>query len=271
MKLFTFSLFACLISMSAPADTRLAGDVFIGDNYADVIAVMGEPSVSIKMEKETWLKYERGTVKFEGDRVIEARLISLEEANARRQKEQLQYEQYTKRMEEQRIRRIEEGYALKAARMADPYFQDLSSERQVAFWRQFQAKYPEVPSQNEYRSALSRFESEQQVLTEQRNQYEREQRELAEKREQEARILELEERVARAELRAQRRVVRCVQQPQVVYVPQTYCYTPRVPRVEYRTTYPKPYISGTVFTTSGSGFSYGNRHSGQSLAANVSF
>lgn len=210
MKIMLYAIWACLFTFRVTADSGIIPPVDIGDDYDTVISTLGQPAGFIKMEDAAWLTYDRGTVKLSGNRVVEADLVSSEAALERRERERAQYERRQLLLAEQKSRRIAEGTQIKQTRISDPYFQNLPAERQVAFWLQFQIRYPEVPCSIEYRDAMARYQVEQE-------------QEYA-LRQQEDRIRDLEDRLYQAELQNDRfNRVRYVQY-RTIYTSSPICF-----------------------------------------------
>lgn len=169
----------------------LSAGVHIGDSHESVIAELGRPDGYIETETTDWLYYERGTVKLEDGRVVEADLITAEQARERRAREREEWERRRSLWAERQAKHLREGWELKQSRQSNPRFLSSPASQQVAFWRTFRARYPEIPIHEEYALALERYQDEWQNA----------QRE----RDRERRIAELEERLRRAEDRAMAR------------------------------------------------------------------
>lgn len=174
----------CFLSAGICLVASLAAAVGVGDSYEQVVAELGMPSGLMEVGSLTWLQFERGLVKLVDDRVVEVRLLSPEELRAQRLREQ-----------QAQARRLADGRAWKQATLSDPAFRAESGAHQLAFWRDFRIRYPEIPVHEEYAAAWERYEIEQAIASRDREQRERE-------RAQEERIRELEERVRLAEDRS---------------------------------------------------------------------
>jgi len=249
MKSMIPVMLACLIVWPVLGTEAQTTAVKVGDHFDDVIALLGQPEGLMRMDASTWMQYNRGLVKLKHDLVVEANLISPEEARIRLEQELKQQMERELVLAEQRNMRMTEGQAVKLARVNDPYFMSLPAERQVAYWRQFQIQYPEVSSQLEYLDALSRFEQEQEKLMVQR--------------EQEQRIRDLEDRLARAERQNEEQTrIRYVQN-RFVYVPAPFIFVPTYGR--------QVHCAPVRSTLSTAPFTYRNRQPGMSLAARMSF
>ena len=114
-----------------------AGEVQRGDRAAEVKALLGPPQGEITTGDRMMYYYERGRVELVKGRVVEAQLISQEEADHRR----LQREQAARaaRVEEakRRAQRQAEGQSLRQQKIADPGFQAASPRHRLEFWQQF--------------------------------------------------------------------------------------------------------------------------------------
>ncbi len=177
-------LFAGLVTIAVGAHAGVS----VGDAHDDVISRLGAPDGYIKTETVSWLYYERGTVKLQDGRVIDVELQSPEQWARQREREREAQARLQAERAEWHAARLRQGWELKQVRQSDPRFLAAPASEQVAFWRVFRSRYPEIAVHEEYALALERYQVEQE-------------RALRE-REQERRIRELEERVRRAEERA---------------------------------------------------------------------
>ncbi len=254
----------------------LYAGVEVGDSYEVVLARLGQPDGYIKTETISWLYYERGTVKLEEGRVVEAELVSAQRAEARRIREREEWERRRIVQAEQQMQRLREGWELKQARRTDPSFLAASGSQQVAFWREFRTRYPEIPVHEEYALALERYQDERERAWRDRD--------------RERRIAELEDRLQRAEHRAMARsysgvsrtahytspnVVFVTGHPHVVHPARPVTLIPGVPAHHHRT---RPIASshidrvfGPMPTMSAPGYSRSRRASGFSSSVHVSF
>jgi hypothetical protein len=210
MKNSSVLLAACLMAFPVIADRENTHGINPGDTYEQVIAVLGQPESFLKMDPAILLKYDRGTVKLSNNKVVAIDLVSPEAAKARRDQERMQHEQRRLILAEQKARRIAEGTTLKQSRMSDPAFLTWPADRQVAFWQQFQVRYPEVSCTAEYLAATSRYEQEMEQL------YAMQQ--------QDRRIRDLEDQLDRAERRNNDTWIRYVNH-RTIFIPSTRCLT----------------------------------------------
>lgn len=248
MKSVAVILLAVALAWPAFSHAEMDDSVTIGDHFNEVITTLGQPEGLMKIDASTWMQYDRGIVKLKNDRVVEANLISADEARIRKEAELKVQMERELALAEQRNVRITEGQAVKHARLNDPYFMSLPAERHVAYWRQFQMYYPEVPSQLEYMDALTRYENEQvQLLAQQA---------------QERRIRDLEDRVARAERLNE-------EYSRTRYVQTRYLYAP-APVYYVQSGYSRS-CAPVVSTISASSYAGRNCTPGASLAARMSF
>lgn len=203
----------CAILWVVGCGSAIAG-VRVGDSADDVRAQLGEPRGVIETPSITWWYYERGRVQLADEEVVAVALISVEEAEQRairrEREEQLRRAAQRARQEQQR----QAGLALKEARLQDPHFMNRPAQEQVAFWREFQMRYPSVPVHAPYAAALER--------------YQREAEQERQAREQERRIRDLEQRILIAETRTQP-VIWPAHTTRVVYhqPSSVYCYDRR--------------------------------------------
>jgi len=247
MSLLSLPLVSCECSAEAAVQH--------GDTYDMVLELLGQPEGYMVMEDTTWLNFDRGMVKLINNRVVEASLISPEEARLRKAQEQAERDRIQRIWAEQNARRLAEGRALKQAKLNDPVFLASPASFQVSYWREFQRYYPEIPVNEEYSIALARNESEQQ--------------QMLRFREQEQRIRELENRVQVAESRAERAraqnyhssvvYVPVASRPWVTPAPSAHCAPQKV----------VPRHHGQL--TSPSRLAYHSWHPGLSVAARWSF
>ncbi len=217
LRWFSATCLACLA-----VATTVTGGVRVGDTHEEVIAELGKPSGFIEMADVVWLYYERGRVRLQDDRVAEVALVSAEEAARLTAERQREAERQRAVRAAQQAQRQAEGEALLEARIHDPYFLNRPATEQVAFWRDFRARYPGVPADAHYAAALER--------------YQREQEQAWRMREQEQRLQSLEDRLVRAEEQARHRPV-TTHAPFVIHHPPY-----RVQRVRRQ----HPSVVGTV-------------------------
>lgn len=251
MKMWWFIL-SFLGSLTVWSEPGL--EIRAGQSQADVVALLGEPEGFIRMGESVWLSYARGTIKLENDGVVEVNLISPEAAVQKRQREQAERARFAQAQAEETARRLEQGRALKASRINNAEFLAAPASYQVSFWKEFQARYPEIPAWDEYQRALARSEWEQEQLRRQRD--------------QENRIQELEFRLQEAEFRQERNSrTRFVFSP-VVFYPSNPCR--KVVTTRYVTCPPVTFNGNKTLMTSQHLYSR-NRPVGMSMAAQSRF
>lgn len=179
------SIIALLVSLPVIAS---AGEVRRGDSVGAVVASLGEPRGQMSSGDRTVFLYDRGRVEFVGDAVAR---VSLRSEDEQRQLDARRAAEAARIRDENAIRESRlraEGEALKAAKLADPSFQNAPVAYQVGFWEDFARKYPGVPSGEPLAIARMRLEQEQA----------RQQEKVV----REERLAELEARVTAAEARA---------------------------------------------------------------------
>jgi hypothetical protein len=179
-----------------------------GDTRMSVVAELGAPTGFIRAGKEETLYYDRGHIQLQNGKVVDFELISPEQLRAKQAAAEKARVEQAARMAEQRAQLKAEGEtALKRLR-ADPDFAQASAGAQVARWREFMKKYPDVAVAEYYLPALKRFEAEQARAA------------------QEQRIATLEQRVQAAEQRVLMNDTRRMQYPDY-YLVQPSIYYPR--------------------------------------------
>ncbi|MDE3084351.1 MAG: hypothetical protein KGJ37_03905 [Verrucomicrobiota bacterium] len=168
---------ACFLLFVAPT---LALAISNRSSRQDVITELGRPRGQVQRGDEEILFFDQGQVRLVDGRVTFSDLMSPGDA-ARLQAER---EANDARAMEERRQRIAQGEALKARMLAEPAFVSAPADYQLAFWKNFRLRYPEVSCDDEYSLALARYE-----------------RQSAEQ-ENAQRIADLEARVADTEARA---------------------------------------------------------------------
>jgi len=147
---FIYILFGWLAAQAAWA-------VKLGDGREAVIAEMGQPTGVIRMPDREMLYYERGTVHLRKDKVIKAELLTADEVRKRREAEAQERVALARAAVEQRLRLKTEGEAVRAKMENDPELLNADAEVVVTRWREFIAKYPEVPPGESYTKALKQY------------------------------------------------------------------------------------------------------------------
>lgn len=172
------------------AAIAVQAEVDTGETYARVLERLGQPQGEIASGDYRLLYYERGKVELRGGKVTKSDLLSPEQFETQRLLREKQAAEAERSAQEARARRIVEGTAVRAARLADPVFMASSAADRVAFWQHFKRTYPEVLLGDEYTVALRELEQQYAEMR------------LAQQRD--AQVDELERRVADAEDRARR-------------------------------------------------------------------
>lgn len=161
--------------------TFSAENPLLGGSRDTVIEELGKPDAELSLEKRTTLYYEQGKVILEEGLVTEADLLSDEELNEVRERRE--------NAEAQRvIKHREMGLATRDAKLSDSSFLASPASRQLAFWQDFRARYPDIPVHEYYNRALEESIAERTVAI----------REEA----KEKKIAALERRLEEAEARA---------------------------------------------------------------------
>ena len=159
-------------------------DIRAGDSVHHVHEVLGRPKGYLKTYRAEYQVFDRGTVALRAGRVVEADLVSEEEATVRRkQREQRRREREAAARDRRRLQTAE-GLRIRLERHADPMFLAADPMQRLSFWRSFRKRYPGVDVREEYAQALSEWRREESS------------------RRLQAEVLALERRVAEAESRA---------------------------------------------------------------------
>lgn len=165
-------------------------DVNVGDTYQQVIDELGEPQGEITSGTYQLLSFARGRVELRKGRVAKAELISAAQYEKKAQLRAQRQAEAEQLATEARAKRITEGSTIRKAKLDDEVFMKSSAADRVTYWQKFKKLYPEVPLEDEYTSALRELD---QDYAAQRVERARQQQ-----------IVDLEQRVADAEARADR-------------------------------------------------------------------
>jgi hypothetical protein len=201
-------------------------DLRVGDSRDQVIALLGEPTARIAMQKREWLTYDRGQVVVVDGLVNQIDLISAEAHAERLAQEARRAQERQQRAEELVVRRTAEGAERREKTLQDVRFASSSGTARLAYWQTFASRYPETDVSLELANAMADARVEE---TARRAEVE-----------QQRRVEALEQRVAVAENRAAQaeRDARDNRDRRVIYYnyPSSYvvnpnCPTPRPPVV----------------------------------------
>lgn len=180
----------CLIwavTIAAAIAPALGEVVSIGDSEQAVREALGDPGGYIRSGSYLLLIYDRGKVELEDGEVVDFSIVSEQEAEERKAQRERRREELAVRREVMRTERHAEGLALKEKTLSDPVFRASSIEKQLAFWRSYRLKYPDVPVDAEYAETLARKKRDAEELATQE------------------RLLEMEKRIAQAEAQEAKR------------------------------------------------------------------
>ncbi|HKB89578.1 MAG TPA: hypothetical protein VKC60_03555 [Opitutaceae bacterium] len=212
-------IFRTALLFSLVTGVTFAAQIAMGDSYEKVVGALGRPQGEVHIGQDTILDYERGRVELHEGKVVSSDLLSEAEATKR---DELQRAAAQKE-QERRASHLSEGKVLKAETSSDPDFAARPASQQLAFWQDFRARYPEIPSDDVYVAALNRNNRERAA-------YEAEIARSRQVAELQSRVDEAEARAAHAEWAAKNALARSDQivssppEPQVVYVPGGYPY-----------------------------------------------
>lgn len=137
-------LLALLVTafQSSPAQDPPAPAVSRGDTVAEVVARLGRPRGAIERKNRISYTYDRGMVHFVDGRVVSAFLVTPEEAEQRRLAQERATEAARRQTELQRERLTAEGRIELRKQQDDPAFNARPAAERVAYWENFQRRYP---------------------------------------------------------------------------------------------------------------------------------
>ncbi|MCX7008843.1 MAG: hypothetical protein NTY53_16625 [Kiritimatiellaeota bacterium] len=220
---------------------RTVDAIKLGDARMDVVAELGAPTGFIRAGKDETLYYERGTIQLQNGKVVNFEIMTPEQLRERQAAAERIRAEQTERLVQLRAQLKTEGEAALKKVLADPDFVNAAPAAQVARWREFMKKYPDVPVGEYYLPALKRYEEEQAHTA------------------QDQRIAALEQRLQEAEQRAMLNDTRRMQYPSLYVIQPSVWYRPPfgidgAPRREH--THGPQRSSGTSGLTGGVTFSF---------------
>jgi len=132
--------FLCILVAGA----AVADGIEIGDSKEKVLKVLGFPKGQMAVGGGLLMLYDRGTVTIENGKATGSTVVSAAEAAAEQADKEREEAARRAARASAREKRIAAGRAEKAKTEADEKFKDKSAAAQLAYWRAFQKKYPEV-------------------------------------------------------------------------------------------------------------------------------
>jgi hypothetical protein len=187
---------------------RAEEDVRPGDSRERVLDLLGPPSARLVVQDREILSFPRGQVVLTEGRVSSLELVSEEALRERLQREEALRLSREADAARERERRLVEGAAALERALADPALAAAPGANRLAYWRNFNRRYPEQDVSLPLATALSDW-----------------QREQAEARVKEAearRTADLERRAAEAEARAARAEAEARDRRRTVYLGHPY-------------------------------------------------
>lgn len=159
------------ISLLLTWHTASGQEIVPGDPLEKVLAVLGRPRGHIESGSFALYTYDRGRVELHDGFVAYAALVSEEKALARRQEEAERRERRSLYERDQEERRRVEGERILDETLGDLSFTTLPADQQLAFWRSFRRRYPEVDcslpyaeAHNDHVAALERDRLRERVV-----------------------------------------------------------------------------------------------------------
>lgn len=126
MKTNIRNMALCLLLIGSVA---MATDVRVGDSYDQVMRLMGPANGVLETEAQTWLRYDRGMIKLQSNRVVEVDMVSPAEAQRRAAHDQSEWARL-RQWERDRIR--QDQVRAEAARRAKEQEALLQQRLQIA-------------------------------------------------------------------------------------------------------------------------------------------
>lgn len=122
----------------------LESEIEEGDTRPFVIEILGEPDGRLGNDKFETLYYDRGTVEFADGKVTSFDLVSEREAFERETARLRKQEERQRTAAAAKEERIKDGQAVLKSKLADKEFAATPPSEQVAYWKAFKQKYPEI-------------------------------------------------------------------------------------------------------------------------------
>ena len=185
-----------------------AGAVKLGATRLDVVAELGAPSGFIRCGTGETLYYERGTIQLQNGKVANFELLSPDQLREKKAAEARTRAEQAARTAELRAQLKTEGESVLAKLLADPDFVNAGAAAQVARWREFMKKYPDVPVSEYFLPTLKRYEEDQAQQA------------------RDQRLADLEKRVLDAEQRVLLNDTRQMQYPSLYIIQPSLWYRP---------------------------------------------
>jgi hypothetical protein len=197
----------------------MAGEVKFGDSQETVTSVLGQPEGCIQTEHQSILFYERGRVELVDGRVVSAKLISPEAAEARRL-ERMRQDELARQAA---AKRTLEGRNLRDRKLSDPAFLALPADSRAAYWQEFMQNYPGVAVGMDYDVARRELQAQADAMRAEANRAQQ----VAELQQQ---AFEAQQRAADAEARAQQSYASYPSYSYPIFVHSSHrMNTPRIP------------------------------------------
>ena len=119
--------------------------VEIGDTRARVIEVLGKPQGAFRAGERELLQFRKGEVTLEHGKVTKVKVVSAAERKQLEERARVRAQAAAA----SRAEHLSAGRAEKAAKLEDEGFAALPIQEQVAYWRNFSKRYPQVSVQTE--------------------------------------------------------------------------------------------------------------------------
>ena len=225
--------------IEAEVEAGINAGINLGDDLETTLNKLGKPVGTIELREKTLLLYPKGEVVLKNDAIVEIDLIS--EAEYAAEQAQLEKERQEWQIEKAKraAARIKEGKSILAAKRGSSAFAALPAKARVAYWRNFQIRYPQVDASSELDRALESYQTELAEL--------RTQQQIAQLQ---TRVAEAEKEAAAARLETKKLKDAAQRNRQPTRYGLRYYYDPVVrPRYIYRPPTVTIFSNGTVTTT----------------------
>ncbi len=154
--LLVMSLSPCIVG----AETGVPA-VAKGDTMEQVVQKLGPPKGQVSGGRRATYYYDRGTVDFLTGRVERAFIISAQEAKEKIVAREKAEAEMRRQAEVERARLMAEGKAQLEKVLADKAFADSSATARMAYWVDFQKKYPGIDVSAPVANAQKGLETDQ--------------------------------------------------------------------------------------------------------------
>ena len=158
-----WSLFlgATLVVLALPLAADTAATIAVGDTPEQVAEALGRPKGMMKKGNVEVYLYDSGTIAFRDGKVQSIDFLTPEQTAAEMERRRRLAETTQAAAAEAQQSRIAEGGAERAKKLTDPEFKALSGKDKLAYWQEFQTRFPEVMVDDQV--AAARVQAQQEM------------------------------------------------------------------------------------------------------------